>query len=140
VEQLYTRKVFKPVEGSNLTNDQKRASLQYLMFLTKKRCGKTKAQGCADGRKQSKTMNKEDASAPTVSIKAVMLSATIDAMEECDVATVDIPGVFMQADINEVIHVKFEGKVAEMLVNWTLNCTRNMSKTKMANWSYMLSF
>jgi hypothetical protein len=45
-----------------------------------------------------------------------MLSATIDAMEERDVATVDIPGAFMQADIDEVVHVKFEGKIAEMLV------------------------
>ena len=45
-----------------------------------------------------------------------MLSATIDAMEGRDVATVDIPGAFMQADIDEVIHVKFEGEIAEMLV------------------------
>jgi hypothetical protein len=37
-----------------------------------------------------------------------MLSATIDAMEELDVATVDIPGAFMQADIDEVVHVRFE--------------------------------
>jgi hypothetical protein len=45
-----------------------------------------------------------------------MLSATIDAMEGCDVATVDIPGAFMQANIDEVVHVKFEGGIAEMLV------------------------
>jgi hypothetical protein len=86
------------------------------MFLTKKRFGKIKARGCADGRKQREMANKEDASAPTVSIEAVMLSATIDAMEERDVATVDIPGAFMQADIDEVVHVKFEGEIAEMLV------------------------
>jgi hypothetical protein len=45
-----------------------------------------------------------------------MLSATIDAMEERDVATVDIPGASMQADIDEVVHVRFEGEIAEMLV------------------------
>jgi hypothetical protein len=45
-----------------------------------------------------------------------MLSATIDAIEERDVAKVDIPGVFMQADIDEVVHVIFEGEIAEMLV------------------------
>jgi hypothetical protein len=116
VEQLYTRKVSKPVDGNDLTKDQKRASLRYLMFLTKKRCGRIKARGCADGRKQRMTTNKEDASAPTVSIEAVMLSAVIDAMEGRDVATVDIPGAFMQADIDEVVHVKFEGEIAEMLV------------------------
>jgi hypothetical protein len=45
-----------------------------------------------------------------------MLSAVIDAMEGRDVATADTPGAFMQADIDEVAHVKFEGEMAEMLV------------------------
>jgi hypothetical protein len=116
VEQLYTRKVSKPVDGDDLTREQKRASLRYLMFLTQKRCGRIKARGCADGRKQRETTNKEDASAPTVSIEAVMLSSTIDAFEGRDVVTADIPGAFMQADIDEVVHVKFEGEIAEMLV------------------------
>jgi hypothetical protein len=116
MEQLHTRKVAKPVDGNNLTKEQKRATLRYLMFLSKKRCGRVKARGCADGRKQRDTTSKEEASAPTVAIESVMLSATIDAMEERDVATVDIPGAFMQADIDEVVHVKFEGEIAEMLV------------------------
>jgi hypothetical protein len=116
MEQLHTRKVAKPVDGSHLTRDQKRASLRYLMFLTKKRCGRIKARGCADGRKQRETTSKAEAAAPTVAIESVMLSATIDAVEERDVATVDIPGAFMQADIDEVVHVKFEGEIAEMLV------------------------
>ena len=116
VGQLHERKVAKPVDGSKLTREQKRASLRYLMFLTKKRCGRIKARGCADGRKQRATTTKEEASAPTVAIESVMLSATIDAMEKRDVATVDIPGAFMQADIDEVVHIKFEGEIAEMLV------------------------
>jgi hypothetical protein len=41
-----------------------------------------------------------------------MLSATIDAMDERDVATVDIPGDFLQADIDEVVHVRFEVEIA----------------------------
>jgi hypothetical protein len=116
VKQLHTRKVAKPIDGNNLTREQKQATLRYLMFLSKKRCGRVKARGCADGRKQRETTSKEEASAPTVAIESVMLSATIDAMEERDVATVDIPGAFMQADIDEVVHVKFEGEIAEMLV------------------------
>jgi hypothetical protein len=73
-------------------------------------------QGMRMRRKQRETTKKEDASAPTVSIEAVMLSAVIDVMEGRDVATVDIPGAFMQANIDEVVHVKFEGEMAEMLV------------------------
>jgi hypothetical protein len=86
------------------------------MFMSKKCCGRIKARGCADGRKQRETSSKEEASSPTVAIESGMLSAINDAMEERDVATVDIPGAFMQADIDKVVHVRFEGEIAEMLV------------------------
>jgi hypothetical protein len=116
MEQLHTRKVAKPVDSSKLFQVQKRASLRYLMFMSKKRCGKIKARGCADGRKQREMTTKEEASPPTVAIGSVMISATIDAMEERDVATVDILGAFIQADIDEVVHLRFEGELAEMLI------------------------
>jgi hypothetical protein len=32
------------------------------------------------------------------------------------VATVDIPGAFMQADMEDIVHMKLEGKMAELLV------------------------
>ena len=51
-----------------------------------------------------------------MAIESVMLSAVIDANEERDVVTLDIPGAFMQADIDDVVHVKLEGEIAEMLV------------------------
>ena len=96
----------KPKHTHELTPEQKRASLQYLMFLKKKRDGTIKGRGCADGRKQRETTNKDDASAPTIVIESVMISCTIDAKEGRDVATVDIPGAFMQADMDETVHVQ----------------------------------
>ena len=39
---------------------------------------------------------KEDASSPTVSTEAVMLTCVIDANENRDVAIVDIPNAFVQ--------------------------------------------
>ena len=44
-----------------------------------------------------------------------MLSCTIDAEEQIDVATADIPGAFMQADMIGNLHVKLEGQIAELL-------------------------
>jgi len=41
--------------------------------------------------------------------KSLMLSCTIDAEEQIDVATADIPGAFMQADMIGNLHVKLEG-------------------------------
>ena len=53
---------------------------------------------------------------PTVSTEAVFLTALVDAQEGRHVATVDVPGAFMQADMDELVHVKLEGKMAELLL------------------------
>jgi len=45
-----------------------------------------------------------------------MISCVIDAMENRDVAIVDIPGAFMQADMEATVYVKLEGALAELLV------------------------
>jgi len=102
--------------NQKLSHDEKLAALHYLVFLTKKRCGRIKGQGCADGRKQIAHMSKEDSSSPTVAIEALMLLCVIDIKEYRDVATVDIPGAFMQADMDEKVHMRLEGKMAELLV------------------------
>ena len=116
LKQLHDRKVLEPKAAGDLTREEKRAALHYLMFLKKKRCGRIKGRGCADGRKQRIYTTKEDASSPTVAIEALMLSCVIDAKERRDVGIVDIPGAFMQADMDETVHMKMEGKMAELLV------------------------
>eukprot|EP00957_Ditylum_brightwellii_P121850 9292240-Ditylum_brightwellii.AAC.1 len=102
LKQLHDRMVLDPKEPEKLTREEKKMSLQYLMFLTKKRCGRIKDCGCADGRKHCSYIPKDDASAPTFAIESLMLSCLIVAKEGRDVATVDIPGAFMQADMDEV--------------------------------------
>ena len=50
---------------------------------------------------------------PTVATEALFLTCLIDATEHRKVATVDIPGSFMQADMEgEIVHMKLEGKIA----------------------------
>jgi hypothetical protein len=110
------REVLTPIMANELSDEDKRRSLPYLMFLKKKRCGTIKGRGCADGRKQREYMTKEEVSAPTVSIESVFLSCAIDSKEGRDVATADIPGAFMQADMDELIHVKLQGAMAELAV------------------------
>jgi hypothetical protein len=102
--------------ADELTRDEKRAALHYLIFLKKKRNGRIQGRGCTDGRKQRLHTNKEDASLPTVAIEAVLLSCVMDAHERRDVATVDIPGAFMQADMDKLVHMRLDGKMAELLV------------------------
>jgi Reverse transcriptase (RNA-dependent DNA polymerase) len=40
----------------------------------------------------------------------------IDALERRYVVTCDIPGAFMHADIDELIHLKLEGEIADLLI------------------------
>jgi len=79
LQQLHDRKVIKPMQAHELTNEQQRKALAYLMFLKEKRDGSIKGRGRADGRKQRGWMDKEDTSSPTVSIQALILSCMIDA-------------------------------------------------------------
>jgi hypothetical protein len=50
-----------------------------------------------------------------VAVESLLISATMDAYERCDTATVDIPSAFMQSDMVGNVHVKLEGRLAESL-------------------------
>jgi hypothetical protein len=116
MKQLHDQGVIEPKDPNSLSTKDKRGALEYLMFLKKKRSGKIKGRGCADGRKQRVYIAKEEASSPTVSIEALMMSCVIDAKEERDVATADIPGAFMQADMDETVYMRLEGVMVDMLM------------------------
>ena len=117
MRQLHDRKVILPRDVKELTPEQRREALAYLMFLKRKRCGMVKGRGCADGRKQRKYTDPADATSPTVATEAVFLTAVIDALENREVAIVDIPGAFMQVDLDdELVIVRLTGKMVELLI------------------------
>eukprot|EP00957_Ditylum_brightwellii_P087055 6626561-Ditylum_brightwellii.AAC.2 len=93
---------------------EKEDALKYLMFLTKKQCGRIKGRSCAGGRKQRTNTHCDDASSPTVSIAALLLSCVINAKENRDVATLDVPNAFMQANMDKLINMKIEGSMTEI--------------------------
>ena len=115
LQQLHEQKVGEPRDATTLSPMQKKNALGYLMFLKQKRTGQIKGRGCADGRKQRLNTPKDAASSPTVATESVLLSCVIDAKERRDVATVDIPGAFMQGDQDETVHMCLEGTLAELL-------------------------
>jgi hypothetical protein len=82
------------LKPSEVNKNIRYEALNYLMFLKRKRCGKIKARGCADGRPQREYITKDESSSPTVSIYALMTSCLMDAIEGRKVATCDIPGAF----------------------------------------------
>lgn len=116
LQQLHDREVLEPKGPEEITNQEQKDSLCYLMFLKEKWCGTIKGRECANGRKQREHISKDETSSPTVAIKSVMLSCTIDAKEGRDVATTDIPGAFMQTNMDDTVHMILQGKMAELLV------------------------
>ena len=116
MQQLHDRKVMQPIKRKDLTAAQKREALGYLMFLKKKRSGTIKGHGCADGRKQRAFITKEESTSPTISTEAVFLTAVVDAWESQKVAVLDVPGAFMQVDMDELVHVLFEGEMVDKLL------------------------
>ena len=114
LKQLHDRKVIEP--RKLLSRGEKSGALNYLMFIKQKRRGRIKAQGCVDGRKQRIHTMKQEASSPTVAIESLLLTCVIDVREHRDVAVVDIPGAFMQVDMDELIFMRVDGKMAEIMV------------------------
>ena len=62
-------------------------------------------------------MDKEAATSPTVSTEVVFLTAVINALEGHNDAIIDVPGAFMQADMDELVHVRFTGKMVDILLD-----------------------
>ena len=113
MKQLDDLEVIQPRNWNELTAEERRSALPYLMFLTEKRDESIKARGCADGSKQE--MDKASISSPVISTDALFITLVIDAMERRDVATVDIPGAFLQTDAKPGTYMKITGPMVDIL-------------------------
>eukprot|EP00957_Ditylum_brightwellii_P133916 10211923-Ditylum_brightwellii.AAC.1 len=114
--ELQMRDVVLPLDPDKMTQQFKKDALQYLAFLTKKRCSRIKARGCDDGRKQQKHTHCDNTSSPSVSTIALLLNCTIDTKEKRGVTMLDVLNAFMQADMDDLVDMKIEGSMAEFLV------------------------
>lgn len=116
MQQLHDREVLVPVDAKTMSWQERAEALRYHTFLKEKSSGVVKGRGCADGRKQRQFIDKDSASSPMISTKALFLITAVAAKEERKVASVDVPGAYLQTELkDEKVIVKFEGKMAELL-------------------------
>ena len=115
-KQLHEKNVFKPREFDSLSHEERKKALRAITLISEKRDGKIKGRTVADGRAQREYTDEADAASPTVSIEALLLSCAIDATEKRNVITADISGAFLQADIDEMVTVLFEGTMVDLLI------------------------
>ena len=95
---------------------KKKGSVAIPHVPKEKRCGRINGRGCADDRKQRVYISKEDRSSPTVTTEEMMILCIMGAMKGRDVATVDITGVFLPADMDDIFDMRLDGAMAELLV------------------------
>ncbi len=87
-KQLHWRNSYKPKHWRELSKGQKdkHAILESHIFVEEKRDRKPKTRKVIGGNKQCNYITKDDASSPTVSAEAVMLTCVIDTLEGRDIA------------------------------------------------------
>ena len=131
LKQMHDIIVMDPKKSGKMTTGKKNSALQYLMFLKQKRCGKINGRVCVDGRKYRKYLTKDNTSAPIMVMEALFLTCLINAMEHQKLAMVDIPGAFMQSDVEgETVHMNLEGKLAELLTKLNLKIYQKYVRNK----------
>ena len=61
-----------------------------------------KRQNRFDGRKTSEWITKEDSASPTATLEGILFTLTIDAHENRDVMSADVPNAFIQTEMPEI--------------------------------------
>jgi hypothetical protein len=120
MNQLHWQNSFKPMHWKSLTAKQRKKVLESHIFIERQCDGILKAQQVAGGNKQQGYITKEDASSPTVSLEAVLLTCVVDANKNRDVAIMDIPNAFVQTfveDEKDKALVCMHGPLVDILVS-----------------------
>ena len=115
--QLHNREVYRPLDASKLSPQEKRNALESIMTVKEKRTGDLKGRFCVNGSKQRGTIPREEAASPTVNLDSVFLTAAIDAHEGRDVAVVDLPGAYLSVKLEDpdTVDMVLRGTMAELM-------------------------
>ena len=122
IDQLHQRTCFVPIDVSKLTQEEKRKAVEALMFLTEKRDGTIKGRMVYNGKPTRAYIPKDDASSPTAHLESIFLTVTVDAHEERDVLSADVPNAFIQTWLpegkkgEERVIMKITGVLVDLLV------------------------
>jgi hypothetical protein len=112
--QLHGKKVFHPVRLKDLQPVQLKKVVRCHIFVKRKRDQTLKARLVVDGSQQERSTSIKTSS-PTVSIEALFLSCSIDAEEKRDVATLDIEGAYLAADMTNDVFVEISEEITSIL-------------------------
>ena len=113
--QLHEKKTFTPVLASELSKDERKMALNLLANIKEKGCGKVKGRVVADGSKQRKFVPREEATPPTFKLESLLMPLMVEAKERRDIATADIVGAYLLADMKNHVIVKLKGESVNIM-------------------------
>ena len=122
MKQLFDQHCFVPVDIKTMSAEEKRKAQVALMLLAKKQDGSIKGQMVYNGKPTREWLSKEDAASPTTMLESLFLTSMIDAYEERDIMTADVPNAFIQAKMppveegQERVIMKITGVLVDMLI------------------------
>ena len=118
LQSIHDFGTYEPQDAKLLSREERLKALSALMFIVEKRNGDIKARKVAVGSKQRTFpgYSKSEWASPTVSTDGVILTFTIEAYKEHDVAVIDVPNAFLNANKNEKTLMLLKGKLAELML------------------------
>jgi hypothetical protein len=97
--QLHSQNVFEPIRLEDLSSLERKRAMESLTFLTEKWDKTIKAQACANGSTQQTYIAREEAASPTAAKEAILITGVIEAKQQRDIMTLDIPNTFAQTPV-----------------------------------------
>jgi hypothetical protein len=103
-------------------SERKKAQMA-LMFLTEKRDKSVKGRMVYNGKPTREWLSRKDAASPMAALESIMITGVIEAKEERDVMTCNIPNTFIQALLlkkdpgEDRVVMKITGVLVDMLVD-----------------------
>lgn len=122
MDQLHRRNCFAPILIADMTALERKQAMEALVFLTEKRDGAIKGQCIHNGEEMRKWLTREDSASPTAAHESTMITSTVNAKEQRDIMTADLPNAFVQTEMPETkegderVVMKITGVLVDMLV------------------------
>jgi len=102
LKQLIERNCWRAVHVKDMTPSEKKKAVDAMMLLAEKNDGTIKGRCVFKGSETRDWLSTEDTASPTASHEGICSTCVIDAHEERDIMSVDIPNAFIQTLMPEV--------------------------------------
>ena len=92
--------VVEPINMDTLSREEIKMAMEAVNLIKEKQGGEVKGRTCANGSKQRKYLRSDESVAsPTVSTEGMIGSFVIDAYENREIGSFDIPGAYLHANM-----------------------------------------